>query len=159
MEPWPQSRKIKGRHLKAGSGDVVLSARREDIDHARILDRGCAVFHATAHHQGVPRSKVELVSLASDPDMTMHYIHDLIVRMAMRCAPPAFHHLMLGKKQLVVIREHTAFQPAFRRGLLAFFARYHHEVRKRLCSGFHLLSPYYTQTARSHQEISFRLIA
>jgi len=98
------------------------------------------VFHSAAHHKRVPRPYIERFSLAGNLQVAMDDVHDLIVRMAVHCPHPAFHHLVLGKKQFVVEGKHTALQPAFRRGLLAFLVCYHYEVGKSVCSRFHLLS-------------------
>src|SRR5260370_29611291 len=99
------------------------------------------MLHATANDESITFSSVKRVALTRDPDMAVHDVHNLIVRMAVHCSNPVFHHLVFGKKQFVVVGKHTAFQPAFRRGLLAFLVRYHYEVGKNVGSRFHLLSP------------------
>jgi hypothetical protein len=100
------------------------------------------MLHATANDESIPGSSVKRVSLTRDPDMTVHDIYNLIVRMVVHRSNPAFHHLVFGKKQFVVVGKHTAFQPTFRRGLLAFLVRYHYEVGESVCSRFHLLFSY-----------------
>src|ERR1700676_3967597 len=100
--------------MKIVSTDVVLSTRREHIDYSRIFERGYAMFHAAAYNKGVARSNVDSLSLAPDLEVPMHDIHDLLVRVAVHRAHPAFYHFMLGKKQFVVVRQHTAFQPVLR---------------------------------------------
>src|SRR5258708_31466496 len=99
------------------------------------------MLHATANDESITCSSVKRASLTRDPDMAVHDVHNLIVPMAVHRSNPAFHHLVFGKKQFVVVGKHTAFQPAFRRGLLALLVRYHYEVGKRVCSRFHWLSP------------------
>jgi len=83
---------------KDGSGDVVLPAWCEDIDYQRIFDCGCAMFRTAAHDKGVARANLKRLPLAGDPEMAMHYVNDLLMRMAVYRPGPAFHHLMLGKK-------------------------------------------------------------
>src|SRR6266566_2021094 len=99
---------------QCASADVVFPARREDIDDARVLDCGCAVFHAAAHNEGVTRSNVDRLSLARNLEMPIHHVHDLLMRVAVRGSNPTFRHVMLSNKQFVVIGKHAAFQPVFR---------------------------------------------
>jgi hypothetical protein len=39
--------------------------------------------------------------------MSTHNVDNLIVRMAMHRSNPAFHHVVLGEKKLVVVGEHA----------------------------------------------------
>src|SRR5882724_9352140 len=90
---------------QCASADVVFSAWGEDIDDPGVLDCGCAVFHAAAHNKGVARSNVNRLSLARDPEMPVNDVHDLLMRMTVHRPYPAFHHVMLSKKQFVVVGE------------------------------------------------------
>jgi len=101
--------------LQCASADIVFPAWCENIDYQGVLDCGCSVFHATPHDEGVTPSKVDRFSLACDPDVPVYDIHDLFARVAVYGANPAFHHLVLRKKQFVVVGKHAAFQPTFRR--------------------------------------------
>jgi len=56
------------------------------------------MLYATANDESITGSSVKRVSLARDPDMAVHDVHDLIVRMAVRGSNPTFHHLVFGKK-------------------------------------------------------------
>src|SRR5580704_10292143 len=124
-----------------GSGEVVLPTRREDIHYPGIFDCGRPMLHATANDESIACSSVKRVSLTGDPNMAVHNVHNLIVRMAVHRSNPAFDHLVFSKKQFVVVGQHTTFQPAFRHGLFAFLVRYHDEVGESVCSRFHLLAP------------------
>jgi len=46
--------------------DVVVAARREDINHDRILDGGRPVLDAPANDETIAGSKVEYLSLTGD---------------------------------------------------------------------------------------------
>src|SRR4029077_11408603 len=141
--------------LEPSSGDVVLPARREDIDHQRFFDCGCPMLHAPANHKCATRTYVERLPLAGDPEMPMYDVNNLVVGMAMHRSHPAFHHFVLRQKQFVIIGEHAPFQAALRLRLLAIFLRYDHKVRKALCLCFHLLSP----TRRDCSKLSAPLLS
>ena len=83
------------------------------------------MLDAATNHECATRANVERFSLAGNPEMAMHYINNLIVRMAVHGTGPTLHHFVLSEKKLVVVGEHAPFQPALRRGLLAILVGYH----------------------------------
>ncbi len=52
------------------------------------------MLHATANDESITFSSVKRVALTRDPDMAVHDVHNLIVRMAVHRSNPAFHHLV-----------------------------------------------------------------
>src|SRR5262249_4316173 len=77
---------------------IVFPPRREDVDDQRFFERGSAMFHSAAHDERVARSNLERFSFASDLQMAMDDVDDLIVQMAVHCAHPALHHFVLSEK-------------------------------------------------------------
>src|SRR5216684_6371096 len=122
------------------SRNVIFPARCEDIDYERILDRGGAVLHATADNESVSRAQFERFPLAVHFQMPTHNVDDLIVRMAVHRSRPSLHHLVLGEKELVVVREHAACQAGFRMRLFGLVTRRDYKLGISLALRFHFVS-------------------
>ena len=71
------------------------------------------MIHATAYHEGISSANVKSATLAGDPEMAAHDVDNLIVRVAVHRAGPAFHHQMFGEKKFVVVGEHAAREAGF----------------------------------------------
>src|SRR5579871_1525774 len=87
---------------------VVVTARSKDIDHVGWLKSRGLMFHIPSNDKTIACPNVEGPPGAGDLEMTGDNISELLMRMAVSEAHPAFFHMVLGQEKLLVVSSHQA---------------------------------------------------
>jgi hypothetical protein len=98
------------------------------------------VLYRTANNESIPSAQFKCFAEAIYFQMSTHNVDNLIVGMAVHRSSPAFHHLVFGKKKLVVVGQHATCEAGFRMRFLGLVAGYHNKIRISSVLRFHFVA-------------------
>src|SRR5215472_8342457 len=97
-------------HEQGGFLQILLAPGSEHVNHMRGLQSRGLMFYTAAHHETVSGADFECLAGAVHLQATGDDVNDLLMRMAVGSANPAFFHAMLRQKQFSVVRANAPFQ-------------------------------------------------